>query len=427
MGTTKTRRRQRIPGITRVVPGAPRLQASIAPYRARMAKGAEREATDGMTAHGYYDDHSEYQRKVAETGSALVRACVDAVPLPEPGETFVVADYGASTGRNSIAAVRNAIDQVRTRRPDQLAAALHNDLPTNDWNEFFTNLQTSPDSYLHARGAAGASHSYRPCRSSSRPRPPARVHVGVSFSAAHWLRTQPTVAVPDGFYFCEATGAARTALAAQADADWTAFLEARASDLAQRRPVPRPDGRERAGGRRRRRAAGHRAPAPAGDGRGRGRDGGRRRPRSRRGRSLHPRRVRANSRRGARAARAHRARRSPTRSPSSNAAPTRSRIRTSTSGEPTTTRPRYATAYAAFVRGFTESSLRTNLFAPGQPRQERRRPGRRVLRPADHPLRRRARARPVRGLDADRRPRPAGSARERGHTMADHGRPGVSR
>jgi hypothetical protein len=25
----------------------------------------------------------------------------------------------------------------------------------------------------------------------------------------------------------------------------------------------------------------------------------------------------------------------------------------------------YATAYAAFVRGFTESSLRTNLFAPG--------------------------------------------------------------
>jgi hypothetical protein len=38
-----------------------------------MAKGAERETTDGMTAHGYYDDHSEYQRKVAETGSALAR------------------------------------------------------------------------------------------------------------------------------------------------------------------------------------------------------------------------------------------------------------------------------------------------------------------------------------------------------------------
>ena len=71
--------------------------------------------TDGMTGGGYYDEHSEYQEKVAESGSGLVRACVDAVPLPGPGETFVVADYGASTGKNSIAAVRNAIDQVRTR------------------------------------------------------------------------------------------------------------------------------------------------------------------------------------------------------------------------------------------------------------------------------------------------------------------------
>ena len=54
----------------------------------------------------------------------------------------------------------------------------------------------------------------------------------MSFSAAHWLREQPEAAVPNGFYFCEATGKARTALAEEADADWTAFLEARASDLA---------------------------------------------------------------------------------------------------------------------------------------------------------------------------------------------------
>jgi hypothetical protein len=53
----------------------------------------------------------------------------------------------------------------------------------------------------------------------------------MSFSAAHWLRDQPTVAVPDGFYFCEATGAARDALARQADTDWGTFLRARATDL----------------------------------------------------------------------------------------------------------------------------------------------------------------------------------------------------
>jgi SAM dependent carboxyl methyltransferase len=183
-----------------------------------------------MRGSGYYDDHSEYQRKVADTGAALVRACVDAVPLPARGDTFVVADYGASTGRNSITAVRNAIAQVRVRRPDQEAAALHNDLPTNDWNELFANLTASPDSYLRLDGPpvlplVSAISFFEPAA------PAAAVHLGLSFSAAHWLRNQPAVALPEGFYFCEATGTARAELVRQADADWTAFLEARAHDL----------------------------------------------------------------------------------------------------------------------------------------------------------------------------------------------------
>jgi hypothetical protein len=58
------------------------------------------------------------------------------------------------------------------------------------------------------------------------------VHLGMSFSAAHWLSEQPVVAVPEGFYFCEATGSGRQALAAQAGADWVRFLSARAAELA---------------------------------------------------------------------------------------------------------------------------------------------------------------------------------------------------
>jgi hypothetical protein len=61
--------------------------------------------------------------------------------------------------------------------------------------------------------------------------PRASAHLGLSFSAAHWLRAQPTVSVSDGFYFCEATGAARNALATEADADWATFLSSRAADL----------------------------------------------------------------------------------------------------------------------------------------------------------------------------------------------------
>jgi hypothetical protein len=58
------------------------------------------------------------------------------------------------------------------------------------------------------------------------------VHLGLSFSAVHWLRTQPDVDMPEGFYFCEASPAVAQLLADQADADWEAFLTARAHDLA---------------------------------------------------------------------------------------------------------------------------------------------------------------------------------------------------
>jgi cyclopropane-fatty-acyl-phospholipid synthase len=177
-----------------------------------------------------YDEHSEYQRAVAATGAALIEQCVEATePLPD-GATFVVADYGASTGKNSIASVRTAVDAVRSASPTRPVAVLHNDVPTNDWNMLFANVASDAHSYLHAAGPpvlplASAISFFEPAA------PAGSVHLGVSFSAAHWLREQPTVDV-DGFYFCDATGDARTALATQADADWTAFLTSRAHDLA---------------------------------------------------------------------------------------------------------------------------------------------------------------------------------------------------
>ncbi len=186
--------------------------------------------TEGMKGGGYYDDHSEYQRSVAATGASFIDECVAAIPMPPPTRAFVIVDYGASTGGNSLASVRAAVEAVRARNGEQAVTAVHNDLPTNDWNQLFSNLASRSDSYEHLAGPpvlplASAISFFEPAV------PAASAHLGVSFSAAHWLRHQPTVTVPEGFYFCEATGAARSALAAQADADWTTFLEARASDL----------------------------------------------------------------------------------------------------------------------------------------------------------------------------------------------------
>ncbi len=159
-------------------------------------------ATEGMA--GDYDEHSQYQRAVADTGAARITDCVDAVPFPE-GATFVVADYGSSTGGNSMAAMRTAISAARVHDGDRAVVAVHNDLPSNDWNKLFDNLATSPDSYLRLTGppvvpCASAASFFGPAA------PAAGVHVGMSFSAAHWLREQPTVTVPDGFLLLRGDG-----------------------------------------------------------------------------------------------------------------------------------------------------------------------------------------------------------------------------
>jgi SAM dependent carboxyl methyltransferase len=189
-------------------------------------------ATEGMKGGGYYDDHSEYQRATAASAAGFISESVAAMRLPDADRMFVIADYGSATGRNSVASVRLAVEAVRARRPDQAFAVIHNDLPTNDWNELFANVASAPETYMRVGGRptlalASAVSFFEPAA------PSASVHLGVSFSAAHWLRRQPEVSVPRGFYFSEAIGDARAALAAQAGADWISFLEARAADLAQ--------------------------------------------------------------------------------------------------------------------------------------------------------------------------------------------------
>jgi hypothetical protein len=315
--------------------------------------------TEGMADD--YDHHSEYQRAVANTAAALIAQSVDAVPVSQ-GQTFVVADYGSSTGANSISALRTAIETARHRDPDRPVVAIHNDLPTNDWNQLFHNITSLPDSYLQLSGRpvlplASAVSFFLPAA-------PARlVHLGVSFSAAHWLREQPTVVVPDGFYFCEATGEARTALAKGADTDWTAFLDARASDLAAGGRLlvqmvgsePGTDGAEpNVTARKLLRAMAEVAADMAHDG------------------ALDPGAVEryvlpvyARTVDEARMPFAH------ADSPVHDAF-TEIECRTDAVANPYFTKwlsghdsAAYATSYAAFVRGFTESSLREHLFGPG--------------------------------------------------------------
>jgi hypothetical protein len=63
-----------------------------------------------------YDEHSEYQRAVADTATSLLTESVGAVPVA-PRDAFVVADYGASTGRTRWRACATRWWRCATGRP----------------------------------------------------------------------------------------------------------------------------------------------------------------------------------------------------------------------------------------------------------------------------------------------------------------------
>ena len=102
-------------------------------------------ATDGMVGGGYYDAHSTYQAKVAESGAVLFEQAVEAAALPADGRV-IVADYGCGEGRNSIATIQSVL-KLLVPRTTGSPVVLHSDLPTNDWAGLAGNL-AGDGSYL---------------------------------------------------------------------------------------------------------------------------------------------------------------------------------------------------------------------------------------------------------------------------------------
>jgi len=187
-------------------------------------------STAGMKAGGHYDAHSEYQRRVIEGGDRTIRSLASELDLAALAGPLTIADYGAGTGATSVHAVRTALEALRERQPDRPAVVIHNDVPTNDFSQLFRNV-AGADGYLPRDGgstfAMAAAGSFF-----TQVVPSASVHLGMCSNAAHWFREQPSVELPDGIYFSEASGAARAQLADQAARDWQAFLEARGRELA---------------------------------------------------------------------------------------------------------------------------------------------------------------------------------------------------
>ena len=184
--------------------------------------------TEGMKAQGYYDAHSEYQRRVLEAGATAIEGLVGDVGLDRIEGALAIADYGAGTGANSIRAMRTAIEAVRQRSRELPVVAIHNDLPTSDFGAL--RLAAQEGGYLELEGgpiySTAASGSFF-----EQVVPDTSVGIGMCSNAAHWYRHQPEVGELDGMYFSAARGEQRDRLAALAASDWRDFLTARAAEL----------------------------------------------------------------------------------------------------------------------------------------------------------------------------------------------------
>ncbi len=184
--------------------------------------------TPGMKGDGFYDAHSEFQRRIVEDAAQAIRTMVRALPLAEESDDVcTVVDYGCGTGATTAQSMGTALRALRERAPKIGLQASHADQVTNDFNQVF---RTAAETYLRDVAAplyiSAVAGSFF-----GQVVPTGSVAVGLCSNAAHWFRKQPKVALPGGMYFSVAEGEARAELVQTAADDWLAFLSARASEL----------------------------------------------------------------------------------------------------------------------------------------------------------------------------------------------------
>jgi hypothetical protein len=188
-----------------------------------------------MPAHGVMEGNGAYNRhaKLPAGGAALavpfLEKSVREMGLGPDDRPVVIADYGSSQGKNSLAPMRIAIENVRPRiGPNRPISVFHIDQPANDFNTLFEVLDTDPDRY------ALDQPNVFPCAIGrsfyENVLPPDSVHLGWSSYAAVWLSRIP-MRVSGHFIPLRGTDAERAAFQRQGTQDWETFLSLRAAEL----------------------------------------------------------------------------------------------------------------------------------------------------------------------------------------------------
>jgi hypothetical protein len=216
------------------------------PYTSSLGRGTAADGDDGterprdmpndqiapsgaMEGGGAYNRHASLPARGGAFAMPHLENAARLVPLETAGGPIVIADYGSSQGRNSLAPMRAAITALRARVGSQRPILVyHEDLPVNDFNTLFETLANDPQSY------ASDLPNVFPCAIGrsfyEQVLPPDHVHLGWCSYAAMWMSRIPAQ-IPGHFFALASTGEARAAFLEQGARDWERFLSLRAAEL----------------------------------------------------------------------------------------------------------------------------------------------------------------------------------------------------
>jgi hypothetical protein len=195
-------------------------------------------ATTGMKGGGYYDQHSSAQRMAIDALAGWIDEAVASLTVPPSPQPIVVLDLGSSEGRNAAAVMQRAVAGLRRRVPERAIQTIYSDLPANNFNQLFLNLEQARQldrsgAQVYASAVAGS--FYAPLV------PPGTAHAATCFNSVLWLDHLPATPITDFVSYrrpvpprpgLKVKPDIVAAFSRQAAQDWCRFLECRAQELA---------------------------------------------------------------------------------------------------------------------------------------------------------------------------------------------------
>jgi SAM dependent carboxyl methyltransferase len=190
----------------------------------------ERDSSHGvMEGGGSYNRHARVPAGGGRLALPFLEQAAQKIMLDGGDQPVVIADYGCSQGKNSLAPMGAAIKALRTRvGRDRPISVVHVDQAANDFNTLFDVIDCDPERYSIDDPNVFPSAIGRSFYQSVFPR--GHVHLGWSSYAAVWLKRIP-MPIPGHFISLASTGDVRKAFERQAADDWKLFLSLRSGEL----------------------------------------------------------------------------------------------------------------------------------------------------------------------------------------------------